>query len=474
MPSGVVKLYRNNILKTPVSFFDTTPLGRILNRLVKDTDIVDNVLPVYIGLWLHLTFMVIIPVFIIYYLILCFYISTSRQLTRLESITRSPIYSHFSETINGVNTIRAYNMEDSFIEKTNNLIDINSICYYPYVMSNTWLTVRLGIMGNILVFFAALFAVINRENISPGTMGLSLTYAFVITQNLSMLIQVTSSIESNIVAVERIKEYSDIPQEETLKKNQTTIVDDSWPSNGYIEFCNLSLRYRDGLDLVLKELSFVINGNEKIGIIGRTGSGKSSLTLALFRIIEAASGKILIDGIDISKLSLSKLRSKLTIIPQDPVLFGGSLRMNLDPFDIHEDEAIWTALERSHLKSFVTNLPDKLHHEISEGGDNLSTGQRQLICLARALLRKTKILILDEATAGVDFETDDLIQQTIKNEFSDCTIITIAHRLNTIIDSDRVMVLDKGSIVEFDCPDKLMKNQTSVFYSMAKNDGLVG
>lgn len=212
---------------------------------------------------------------------------------------------------------------------------------------------------------------------------------------------------------------------------------------------------------------------EKIGIVGRTGAGKSSLTLALFRIIEGAGGKIIIDDIDIASIGLHSLRNRLTIIPQDPVLFSGSLRMNIDPFQSYPDDSIWMALEQSHLKSFVKGLTDGLEFKITEGGENLSVGQRQLVCLARALLRKTKVLILDEATAAIDIETDELIQKTIRSQFNDCTILTIAHRLNTIMDSDRIIVLDQGIIAEFDSPANLLSNTNSIFYGMAKNSGLV-
>jgi ATP-binding cassette, subfamily C (CFTR/MRP), member 1 len=272
------------------------------------------------------------------------------------------------------------------------------------------------------------------------------------------------------VAVERVEEYSDKPQEAAWK---TVEVDPSWPQKGVVVFKDFKVRYREGLDLVLKGISFETKSQEKVGIVGRTGAGKSSLTLSLFRIIEAAGGKIVIDGIEIAEIGLHSLRSRLTIIPQDPVLFSGSLRMNVDPFNVYTDDAIWTALEHSHLKSFVKSLSDGLNYKIAEGGENLSVGQRQLVCLARALLRKTKVLILDEATAAIDFETDELIQKTIRSQFNDCTILTIAHRLNTIMDSDRIIVLDQGMIVEFDTPQVLLSNKNSIFYGMAKNSGLV-
>ncbi|KYB25509.1 putative multidrug resistance-associated protein lethal(2)03659-like Protein [Tribolium castaneum] len=416
---------------------------------------------------------VIVPIGILYYFIQRFYVATSRQLKRLESVSRSPIYSHFGETITGVQAIRAFREQDRFIKESEHRVDVNQVCYYPSIISNRWLAVRLEMIGNLIIFFAALFSVLGRdESQNAGLVGLSVTYSLQITQTLNWLVRMTSDVETNIVAVERIKEYGEAPQEapwEIPNKAPSP----QWPENGTVQFNKYAVRYRPGLDLVLKGVNFSINGGEKVGIVGRTGAGKSSLTLALFRIIEAAEGEILIDGVNIADLGLHTLRSRLTIIPQDAVLFSGTLRMNLDPFDKHSDEEVWKALEHAHLKSFVKGLTAGLHHEVTEGGENLSVGQRQLICLSRALLRKTKVLILDEATAAVDLETDDLIQKTIRSEFKNCTVLTIAHRLNTIMDSDRVVVLDNGRIVEFDSPSNLLKQQQSIFYSMCKDAGLV-
>ncbi|XP_011699213.1 PREDICTED: multidrug resistance-associated protein 1 isoform X1 [Wasmannia auropunctata] len=476
------------VLHNPMSFFDTTPIGRILSRLGKDIDIIDNILPLILRSWMTCLFSVIAtlvvisystPIFIavilpigaIYYFIQRFYVATSRQLKRLESVSRSPIYSHFSESVTGAQIIRAYGVQEQFIHESENRVDFNQVCYFPSIIANRWLAVRLEMVGNLIIFFSALFAVLGRDTMSSGLVGLSVSYALQITQTLNWLVRMTSDVETNIVAVERIKEYSETDQEAPWKNTEYT-PSKEWPKHGRVDFKDFKVRYREGLDLVLHGLTFSVLGGEKIGIVGRTGAGKSSLTLALFRIIEAAQGKILIDDVDISKLGLHDLRSRLTIIPQDPVLFSGTLRMNLDPFDCYSDEEIWRALEHAHLKSFIENLPSALLHEVTEGGENLSVGQRQLICLARALLRKTKVLILDEATAAVDLETDDLIQTTIRQEFKDCTVLTIAHRLNTILDSDRVIVLDKGLIVEYDSPEVLLRNSASSFYSMAKDAGL--
>ncbi|OXA43509.1 multidrug resistance-associated protein 1 [Folsomia candida] len=476
------------ILQAPMHFFDTTPIGRIVNRFAKDVDILDSILPLFLRYLMNGIFnvfatlvvisystpifaAVVVPITLIYYFIQKFYVASSRQLKRLESVTRSPIYSHFGETISGASTIRAYRQQERFVLDSEAKVDHNQISFYCSVVANRWLAVRLETIGNTVVLFAALFAVLGRETISPGLVGLSVSYALQITGGLLMLVRFTSDVETNIVAVERMAEYSEAPQEapwEIPSKKPSP----SWPDKGAMIFNAYKTRYRPGLDLVLRNVSFSIQPGEKVGIVGRTGAGKSSLTLALFRIIEPAGGSISIDGEDIGRLGLHDVRGRITIIPQDPVLFSGTLRMNLDPFESYSDQVIWQTLELAHLKDFVTSLPAGLTHEIAEGGENLSVGQRQLVCLARALLRKTKILCLDEATAAIDLDTDDLIQATIRKEFKDATVITIAHRLNTIMDSTRVMVLDKGEVVEFDTVPNLLAQPDSIFTGMARDAGL--
>lgn len=475
----------DNILRVPMVFFDTTPSGRVVNRFAKDMFTVDEAIPMSIRSWI-LCFLgvigtlfviclatpfftiVIIPLAIIYFFVQRFYVATSRQLRRLDSVSRSPIYSHFGETVSGLSVIRAYGHQDRFLKHNEKIIDDNLKSVYPWIVSNRWLAIRLEFLGNLVVFFSALLAVISRKSDS-GLVGLSISYALNVTQTLNWLVRMTSELENNIVAVERVSEYTKIENE----ADWVTDVRPSkkWPEDGRLRFENFKVRYRPELDLVLHGITCDIDSSEKIGIVGRTGAGKSSLTNCLFRIIEAAEGKILIDGTDIATLGLHDLRTKLTIIPQDPVLFSGSLRMNLDPFETFSDEDIWRVLELSHLKEYVGGLEAGLHHEVSEGGENLSVGQRQLLCLARALLRKSRILILDEATAAVDLETDDLIQNTIRKEFSHCTVLTIAHRLHSILDSSRVMVLDAGKIIEFDSPANLFEKQGH-FYAMAKDAGI--
>uniref|UniRef100_A0A8C4I3Q8 ATP-binding cassette, sub-family C (CFTR/MRP), member 3 n=1 Tax=Dicentrarchus labrax TaxID=13489 RepID=A0A8C4I3Q8_DICLA len=484
------KLHYNlltNKLHTPQSFFDTTPIGRIINRFSKDIYVIDEALPATVLMLLGTAFMslstmivivsstpiflvVIVPLALIYIFVQRFYVATSRQLKRLESVSRSPIYSHFSETVTGCSVIRAYGRHSAFVLMSDMRVDDNQKSYYPGIVSNRWLGVRIEFIGNCIVLFAALFAVTGKENLNPGLVGLSVSYALQVTMSLNWMVRMTSDLENNIVAVERVKEYSETKTEAPWEVEDKKPPPE-WPMEGNVAFQDYSVRYREGLDLVLKKLTLNVKGGEKIGIVGRTGAGKSSMTLCLFRLLEAAAGDITIDEVKISEIGLHDLRSKLTIIPQEPVLFSGTLRMNLDPFESYTDEEVWKALQHSHLHKFVSNQPAKLELECSEGGENLSVGQRQLVCLARALLRKTRILILDEATAAIDLETDDLIQSTIRTQFEDCTVFTIAHRLNTIMDYTRVLVLDKGQIAEFDTPTNLL-SQRGIFYGMAKDAGL--
>ncbi|KAM4765363.1 multidrug resistance-associated protein 1 isoform 9-T9 [Cyanocitta cristata] len=478
----------HNVLRSPMSFFERTPSGNLVNRFSKEIDTIDSTIPPIIKMFMGSTFnvigaciiillatpiaaVIIPPLGLVYLFVQRFYVATSRQLKRLESVSRSPVYSHFNETLLGVSVIRAFEEQKRFIKQNDMKVDENQKAYYPSIVANRWLAVRLEYVGNCIVLFAALFAVIARNKLSAGLVGLSVSYSLQITAYLNWLVRMSSELETNIVAVERVKEYAEMEKEAEWSIEQTAPAS-SWPEEGKVEFRGYGLRYREDLDLVLKNINVTINGGEKIGIVGRTGAGKSSLTLGLFRINEAAEGEIIIDGINIAKIGLHDLRFKITIIPQDPILFSGSLRMNLDPFDQHSDEDIWRSLELAHLKNFVSSLPDKLNHECAEGGENLSVGQRQLVCLARALLRKSKILVLDEATAAVDLETDKLIQSTIKSQFEECTVLTIAHRLNTIMDYTRVLVLERGEVVECGTPDQLLQEK-GIFYSMAKDSGLV-
>uniref|UniRef100_A0A8B9S070 ABC-type glutathione-S-conjugate transporter n=1 Tax=Accipiter nisus TaxID=211598 RepID=A0A8B9S070_9AVES len=456
----------SNILRVPMSFFDTTPTGRIVNRFAKDIFTIDETIPMSFRSWLSCFMaiistllmislatpffaLVIIPLSIFYYFVLRFYVSTSRQLRRLDSVTRSPIYSHFGETVSGLSVIRAFGHQERFLQQNESTMDINQKSVYAWIVSNRWLAIRLEFVGSLVVFFSALLAVISKGTLEGGIVGLSVSSALnhCRVQPLLMLL---------------------CPQAPWVTEKRPP---HGWPSKGEIQFVDYKVRYRPELELVLQGITCNIGSTEKVGVVGRTGAGKSSLTNCLFRVLEAAGGTIIIDEVDIATIGLHDLRQNLTIIPQDPVLFSGTLRMNLDPFDQYTDEEVWKALELAHLKTYVQDLPEGLLHLVSEAGENLSVGQRQLVCLARALLRKAKILILDEATAAVDLETDHLIQTTIRSEFADCTVLTIAHRLHTIMDSNRVMVLQAGRIVEYDSPEELLKKH-GVFSAMAKDAGI--
>uniref|UniRef100_A0A8C1FU47 ABC-type glutathione-S-conjugate transporter n=2 Tax=Cyprinus carpio TaxID=7962 RepID=A0A8C1FU47_CYPCA len=478
----------NNVLHSPMSFFESTPSGNLLNRFSKEIDAIDCMIPDGLKMMLGYVFkllevciivlmatpfagVIILPLTLLYAFIQSFYVATSCQLRRLESVSRSPIYTHFNETVQGAGVIRAFGEQSRFILLANSRVDHNQTSYFPRFVATRWLAVNLEFLGNLLVLAAAILSVMGRATLSPGIVGLAVSHSLQVTGILSWIVRAWTDVENNIVSVERVKEYA-----ETTKEAPWTIEDSplpsDWPKSGSIGFQEYGLQYRRGLDWALKEISLSVNEREKVGIVGRTGAGKSSLALGIFRILEAAKGKIFIDGINIAEIGLHQLRSRITIIPQDPVLFSGSLRMNLDPFDGYTDEEVWRALELAHLKNFVSGLPDKLNHECSEGGENLSLGQRQLVCLARALLRKTKILVLDEATAAVDLETDNLIQSTIRTQFEDCTVLTIAHRLNTIMDYTRVIVMDRGHITEMDSPNNLI-SQRGQFYQMCREAGLV-
>ncbi|KAH3901952.1 probable Metal resistance protein YCF1 [Saccharomycodes ludwigii] len=478
-----------SVLRAPMSFFETTPIGRILNRFSNDIYKIDEVLGrsfsqffnnsikvsftilvICFTTWQFIFFVIPIGMLYIYYQ--QYYLRTSRELRRLDSVTRSPVYAHFQETLGGITTIRGYGQQTRFIHLNRCFIDNNMSAYYPSINANRWLAFRLETIGSFIIFCAAMLSVfrLRQGTLSAGAIGLSLSYALQITQSLNWIVRMSVEVESNIVSVERVKEYAN------LKSEAPAIIPghrppESWPDKGEIKFVDYSTRYRPELPLVLHDINLSIESREKIGIVGRTGAGKSSLTLALFRIIEASSGHIEIDGINTSTIGLADLRHKLSIIPQDSQVFEGSIRENIDPTGLYSDEQIWEALELSHLKQHVETLGG-LDSELSEGGGNLSVGQRQLMCLARALLIPSKVLVLDEATAAVDVETDQVLQETIRTAFKDRTILTIAHRLNTIMDSDRIIVLEQGKVAEFDSPDNLLKDKSTIFYGLCKEAGL--
>ncbi|PPJ52512.1 hypothetical protein CBER1_10357 [Cercospora berteroae] len=481
------------IFRSPMSFFETTPSGRILNRFSSDIYKVDEVLArtfnmLFVNAARAIFTLVIItastPIFValiiplggLYTWIQKYYLRTSRELKRLDSISRSPIYAHFQESLSGISTIRAYRQTKRFSLENEWRVDANLRAYFPSISANRWLAVRLEFIGSIIILAAAGFAIISvttGSGLSAGLVGLAMSYALQITQSLNWIVRQMVEVETNIVSVERVLEYARLPSEapEVIFKNRPP---NSWPSKGAVSFNNYSTRYRQGLDLVLKNVTLSIKSHEKIGVVGRTGAGKSSLTLALFRIIEAAEGDVTIDNLSTSSIGLHDLRSRLAIIPQDAALFEGTVRDNLDPGHIHDDTELWSVLDHARLRDHVASMNGQLDARINEGGSNLSQGQRQLVSLARALLTPSNILVLDEATAAVDVETDAMLQTTLRsNMFKDRTIITIAHRINTILDSDRIVVLQNGSVKEFDTPSNLVQSR-GLFYELVKESGLLG
>ncbi|KAJ3190722.1 hypothetical protein HK101_008433 [Irineochytrium annulatum] len=461
------------ILRAPSSFYDTTPLGRIINRFAKDQDSIDNSLADAYRMFVNTlatslsTFILIcyatplfvvplVPLLGVYYFMQAVYRKTSRELKRLDSTTRSPLYANFGETLTGLPTIRAYREQDRFIKNNDVSTDTNNMPYYMLLTAQRWLGLRLETLGAILVFFAATFGILAKGSISPALVGLSLSYALQVTQILNWCIRQFTDTEIAMNAVERVQHYGYEVEVEADAINPNNRTPEGWPAKGTISFKGVEMQYGPDLPLVLKGVDFDIRDREKVGVVGRTGSGKSSLMQSLFRMVEISSGSIVVDGINVHEIGLRDLRVGLAIIPQDPVLFSGSYRTNLDPFDEYEDADLWDALARAGLKSKVVDTDGGLDGKVTDGGENISVGQRQLLCLARAMLKKPRIIIMDEATANVDYETDALIQKALRDDFKDATVLTIAHRLNTIIDYDRVMVLDAGKIVEFDSPANLL------------------
>lgn len=503
----------SSVTRAKFKFFDVTPLGQLMNRFSKDLEAVDqDVAPTAIGvmscgLSLVVTVVLIaaitpgfliaaVFIFALFYLIAAFYLRASRDLKRLESVQRSPLFQQFGETLSGMTTIRAYGDERRFIR--DNLIKVNTQGR-PFIYlwaCNRWLAFRADALGNLVAFFAGVFIILNLGKIDPGAAGISLSYAMGFTENVLWLVRQYAINEQNMNSMERVKEYLDVEQE------AEPIIEDNrppreWPDKGSVEFVDYSTRYRAELDPVLRNITLKINAKEKVGIVGRTGAGKSSLALAIFRALEADTGKILIDDVEIGKIGLQDLRENITIVPQDPTLFQGTIRTNLDPFDQYTDEEVFESLRRVQLigpdepstvpptptititadplgssaASIATNknIFLDLSSPVSESGSNLSQGQRQLLCLARAMLKKPTVLVMDEATASIDYATDSKIQETIRELTG--TVITIAHRLQTIVDYDKVLVLDKGQKLEYGHPWELINMEKGTFRSMCESSG---
>ncbi|TFK46118.1 ABC transporter [Heliocybe sulcata] len=489
----------NRVMHAPMSFFETTPLGRIMNRFSKDIDTIDNMLGEGLRMFMNtfssiigaiILISIVLPWFLIavfsillvYFYAALFYRSSARELKRLDAILRSSLYSHFSESLSGLATIRAYGETERFRLDNEERVDIENRAYWLTVTNQRWLGIRLDFLGTLLTFVVAMLTVGTRFTISPAQTGVVLSYIISVQQAFGWMVRQSAEVENDMNSVERVVHYANEIEQEAPHEIPDHTPPPHWPSEGRVEMNNLVLKYRPELPPVLKGMTASIRGGEKIGIVGRTGAGKSSIMTALYRLVELTSGSIVIDGIDISTIGLRDLRSNLAIIPQDPVI-SGTFRSNLDPFALHDDARLWDALKRAYLVEDrkQTSIDESdgpegaqtpvnrftLDSPIEDEGGNLSIGQRSLVSLARALVKETKILILDEATASVDYETDQKIQHTIAHEFRDRTILCIAHRLRTIIGYDRICVLDAGQIAEFDTPARLYE-QDGIFRSMCE------
>ncbi|XP_077946532.1 ATP-binding cassette sub-family C member 4 isoform X5 [Gasterosteus aculeatus] len=443
----------NAILRTPVHFFDINPIGRILNRFSKDIGYLDSLLPWTFVDFIQVLLQVIgviavaavilpwilipvVPLFAVFLFLRFYFLQTSRDMKRLESTTRSPVFSHLSSSLQGLSTIRAFKAQRSFQQVFDEHQDLHSGAWFLFLTTSRWFAVRLDGICSIFVTITTFGCLYLRDGLEPGAVGLALSYALTLTGMFQWGVRQSAEIENMMTSVERVVEYAELESEAPWETDKQPPND--WPRTGCISFDRVNFSHSANDRLVLKNLTVIITSREKVGIVGRTGAGKSSLIAALFRLAEP-EGRIMIDGFLTSEIGLHTLRQKMSIIPQDPVLFTGTMRKNLDPFRLHTDEDLWNALREVQMKAVVEDLPDKLETVLSESGSNISVGQRQLVCLARAILRKNRILIIDEATANVDPRTDGLIQQTIRDKFQECTVLTIAHRLNTIIDCDRIL-----------------------------------
>jgi len=522
-----------SVLNAPMSFFDTTPTGRIISRFSKDMYAIDQELADQLDFFLMCSInvvvslgtivfvtpwfgVVVLPLMIVYIHLLNYFREVSRETKRLESISRSPVYAHFSETLGGLATIRAYGESRRFINDFELKIDGNTRANYCNKTADRWLSVRLELIGSTIAGLSAVFAslvVINGATSGQGSgsnfaslAGLSLTYSIQVTGILNWCVRTFAQLEAAMNSCERVLHYTENIPQEAASSSDALEVDASsgspptaesdpsafavvasggkasrvtpvWPEKGTIVLNNLKMKYRSETPLVLKGLNVTIEGGQRIGVVGRTGSGKSSLLLSLLRIVEPTlkenpaeyEAPITIDGIDVLRLGLKDLRSKLGIIPQNPVLFSGTIRSNIDPFDECSDEQIWNALGKCGMKAAVEVMPDLLLAPIAEYGDNLSQGQRQLLCLGRALLKQCRVLLLDEATSSVDYETDREIQRTLREEFSSSTVLTIAHRVNTIMDSDKILVMKDGLAEEFASPEELLDDSNSLFSDIVRH-----
>ncbi|KAI7986989.1 ABC transporter C family member 13 [Camellia lanceoleosa] len=477
----------NKLMDAPINFFDQTPSGRILNRFSSDLYTIDDALPFilnillanFVGLlgiaivlsYVQVMFLLLLlPFWYIYSKLQFYYRSTSRELRRLDSVSRSPIYASFTETLDGSSTIRAFKSEDFFMARFTGNVTLYQQTSYSEIIASLWLSLRLQLLAAFVISFVAVMAVVGSQDKfpismgSPGLVGLALSYAAPIVSLLGSFLTSFTETEKEMVSVERVLQYMDIPQEELDGCQQ---LEPDWPLQGQIEFQNVTLRYMPSLPAALKDVSFVIAGGMQVGIVGRTGAGKSSILNAIFRLNPICQGCILVDGINIADVPVRYLRSHFAVVPQSPFLFEGSLRTNLDPFRANDDFKIWKVLEKCHVKEEV-EASGGLDIHVKESGTSFSVGQRQLLCLARALLKSSKVLCLDECTANVDTQTASKLQNAIASECRGMTVITIAHRISTVLNMDNILILDQGILIEQGNPQILLQDEQSRFSSFAK------
>jgi ATP-binding cassette subfamily C (CFTR/MRP) protein 4 len=485
-----IKIHNNvfkSVLRSPMFFFETNPLGRILNRLTRDIGVIDQGIPAVIaelnmsvfsilgilGTSIAVNYWLAIPTFVLTAVsipIRRYYIRTAREIQRLDSITKSPVFSHIDTMFDGLVTIRAFKLEDKFLKQFVGKVHDSVSCRFLVIIASRIMGLLVDSMTTVYIFaLVVLLMSLPKGFISGGDAGVMLSSSLLLIGMFQNCVRTTVDFETQMISVERLFEYQRLDAEDQLEKPTDKFEElKNWPSEGRVVFKDVSMRYFPEGPLVLKNISFSINAAEKIGVVGRTGAGKSSLLTVLFRLIEVSDGTIFIDDQDVSKLGLHLLRGSMSIIPQDPSLFSGTIRRNLDPFSEYQDDQMWTVMKEANL----TDNQLTLDSVVTEGGSNLSVGQRQLLCLARALLNNNRILLMDEATANVDQQTDNIIQRTIKATFKESTVITVAHRLNTVIDMDRVLVMDYGRVVEFDEPHHLLQNPNGYFFDMVRQTGI--
>ncbi|XP_007229788.3 ATP-binding cassette sub-family C member 9 isoform X1 [Astyanax mexicanus] len=471
----------NKIIHAPLRFFDVTPLGQILNRFSADTNIIDQHIPPTLESLTRSTLLClsaigiiafVTPVFLIalfplavaFYFIQKYFRVASKDLQDLDDSTQLPLLCHFSETAEGLTTIRAFRHEARFKQRMLELTDTNNTAYLFLSAANRWLEVRTDYLGAVIVLTAAVAAIwMPFSRLQSGLVGLGLTYALTVTNYLNWVVRNLADLEVQMAAVKKVNSFLSTESENYEGSIDVSQVPEDWPQHGEIKIQDLCVRYDPMLKPVLKHVNAFINPGQKVGICGRTGSGKSSLSLAFFNMVDVFEGKIIIDGIDICKLPLQTLRSRLSIILQDPVLFSGSIRFNLDPERTCTDDRLWEALEIAQLKNMVKALPGGLDAVITEGGENFSVGQRQLFCLARAFVRKSSILIMDEATASIDMATENILQKVVMTAFADRTVVTIAHLVASILEAEQVLVFSSGILVECDSAANLLAQEDSLF-----------